>query len=63
MGLGVMQDSAALRQALVFAVAAVIALQVLFRFTRTGLAMRAVVDDPDLLGLKGTSPVRVRRTA
>jgi ABC-type branched-subunit amino acid transport system ATPase component/branched-subunit amino acid ABC-type transport system permease component len=47
----------------VLALVAVAALQVLFRFTRTGLAMRAVVDDPDLLGLKGTSPMRVRRTA
>ena len=35
----------------------------LFRFTRTGVAMRAVVDDPQLLALHGTSPTRVRRTA
>ncbi|MFC5747898.1 ABC transporter permease subunit [Actinomadura rugatobispora] len=45
------------------AVAAVGALWALFRFTRTGLAMRAVVDDPDLLDVKGIDPVRVRRIA
>jgi ABC-type branched-subunit amino acid transport system permease subunit len=42
---------------------AVIALQVVFTRTRTGLAMAAVVEDPDLLALSGTSPVRTRRTA
>ncbi len=45
------------------ALVAVAALWALFRFTRTGLAMRAVVDDPELLDVKGTSPVRVRRIA
>ncbi len=39
------------------------ALYALFRFTRLGVAMRAVVDDPDLLDLTGTSPSRVRRTS
>jgi ABC-type branched-subunit amino acid transport system ATPase component/branched-subunit amino acid ABC-type transport system permease component len=33
----------------------------LFRFTRLGLAMRAVVDDPDLVDLQGISPTKVRR--
>ena len=33
----------------------------LFRFTRLGIAMRAVVDDPDLVDLQGISPTRVRR--
>lgn len=33
------------------------------RTARLGLAMRAVVDDPALLNLAGTSPVRVRRAA
>lgn len=33
------------------------------RFTRSGLAMRAVVDDADLVGTHGTNPVRVRRVA
>jgi len=47
----------------VVGVAAVAGLYVLFRWTRTGTAMRAVVDDPDLLAMQATSPVRVRRTA
>jgi ABC-type branched-subunit amino acid transport system ATPase component/branched-subunit amino acid ABC-type transport system permease component len=45
------------------AVLCVVALYLMFRFTRLGLAMRATVDDPDLLALSGTEPVRVRRTA
>jgi ABC-type branched-subunit amino acid transport system ATPase component/branched-subunit amino acid ABC-type transport system permease component len=45
------------------AVVCVAGLFVLFRFTRLGLAMRATVDDPDLLALAGTEPVRVRRVA
>jgi ABC-type branched-subunit amino acid transport system ATPase component/branched-subunit amino acid ABC-type transport system permease component len=39
------------------------ALYVFFRVARMGKAMRAVVDDPDLLGLSGTSPQAVRRWA
>ena len=31
-----------------------------FRFTRVGLAMRAVVDNPTLLALAATSPIRTR---
>ena len=34
-----------------------------FRVARTGVAMRAVVDNADLLDLSGTNPVRVRRLA
>ena len=34
-----------------------------FRSTRLGVAMRGVVDDPALLALSGTSPVRVRSAA
>ncbi len=45
------------------AVTAVVALYLLFRFTRLGASMRAAVDDPDLLALQGTNPVRVRRLA
>jgi ABC-type branched-subunit amino acid transport system ATPase component/branched-subunit amino acid ABC-type transport system permease component len=33
------------------------------RATRVGKAMRAVVDDPDLLAIAGTSPITIRRTA
>ena len=42
---------------------ATIALYGYLRFTRLGTGMRAVVDDPDLLSLTGSSPVRVRRWA
>jgi ABC-type branched-subunit amino acid transport system ATPase component/branched-subunit amino acid ABC-type transport system permease component len=47
----------------VIAIICVAALYALFRFTRLGIAMRAVVDDPDLVDLQGTDPVRVRRTS
>jgi ABC-type branched-subunit amino acid transport system ATPase component/branched-subunit amino acid ABC-type transport system permease component len=47
----------------VVAVVAVAAMYAMFRFTRVGLAMRAVVDDPDLLDTKGIAPARVRRVA
>jgi ABC-type branched-subunit amino acid transport system ATPase component/branched-subunit amino acid ABC-type transport system permease component len=39
----------------------VLLLYLLFRYARTGVAMRAVVDDPDLLAMQATSPVRIRR--
>lgn len=39
------------------------AFYVFFRATRVGLAMRAVVDDPDLVGAHGTSAAAIRRTA
>ena len=45
----------------IISLVAVAALYALFRFTRLGIAMRAVVDDPDLLDIMGTSPSRVRR--
>jgi ABC-type branched-subunit amino acid transport system ATPase component/branched-subunit amino acid ABC-type transport system permease component len=45
------------------ALVAVAALYGLFRFTRLGVAMRGVVDDPDLLAMQGTNPQRVRRAA
>jgi ABC-type branched-subunit amino acid transport system ATPase component/ABC-type branched-subunit amino acid transport system permease subunit len=45
------------------ALASVLGLYLLFRFTRLGLAMRAAVDDPDLLALAGTEPRLVRRVA
>jgi ABC-type branched-subunit amino acid transport system ATPase component/branched-subunit amino acid ABC-type transport system permease component len=46
-----------------FATLATALLYVLFRFTRIGTSMRAVVDSPDLLRLSGTSAVSVRRYA
>lgn len=52
-------------QIVVFAVAAVLAvvLFAFFRWSRLGLSMQAVVDNPDLVGLAGTDPVRVRTFA
>jgi ABC-type branched-subunit amino acid transport system permease subunit len=49
----------------VLAVALLLALGlfVFFRRSRLGLSMQAVVDDPDLVGLAGTSAVRVRTAA
>ncbi len=38
-------------------------LTLLLRLTRLGRAMRAVVDDPDLLAISGISPATVRRSA
>ena len=43
------------------ALAVTVALFVFFRTTRLGLAMRGVVDNPELLDLGGTSPAVVRR--
>lgn len=45
------------------ALAAVAVLYAFFRRSRMGLAMRAVVDDPALLAMRGTDAVRVRRVA
>lgn len=47
----------------VVSLAATAALFVFFRAGRTGKAMRAVVDDPDLMALTGTSPSLIRRYA
>jgi ABC-type branched-subunit amino acid transport system ATPase component/branched-subunit amino acid ABC-type transport system permease component len=47
----------------VLSVAITGALYVFFRAARLGKAMRAVVDDPQLLDMSGTSPVAVRRYA
>jgi ABC-type branched-subunit amino acid transport system ATPase component/branched-subunit amino acid ABC-type transport system permease component len=44
-------------------VACVGGLYAFFRRSRSGVAMRALVDDPGLLDLQGTSPVRIRRLA
>jgi len=54
-----------LGQIIIFAVgaAATVALYVFFRVARTGVAMRAVVDDSALLDISGTSPTGVRRWA
>jgi branched-chain amino acid transport system permease protein len=41
------------------AVAVAVALRLLFYSTRTGVALRAVVDDPELLAMSGVSPNRM----
>jgi ABC-type branched-subunit amino acid transport system ATPase component/branched-subunit amino acid ABC-type transport system permease component len=48
---------------IVVALALTFGLYVFLQLTKAGLAMRAVVDNPELVGLHGTSPVRVRRFA
>jgi ABC-type branched-subunit amino acid transport system ATPase component/branched-subunit amino acid ABC-type transport system permease component len=40
-----------------------VALYLFFRWSRVGVAMRAVVDNPDLVNITGTNPIRVRRWA
>lgn len=45
------------------ATAGVLALLALFRYTTTGLRMRAVVDNPQLLSYSGDNPTAVRRGA
>jgi len=45
------------------ALAATVGLSLAFRYTRRGLAMRAVVDGSQLLDLSGTPPTATRRTA
>ena len=48
---------------IIFAIGAIATagLYTYFRVARTGVAMRAVVSDPDLLDISGTSPITVRR--
>ena len=60
--LGVNISYAQLTVTLVGLVAAIL-LYLLFRFTKTGLAMRAVVDDPDLVAMQARSPREIRRTS
>jgi ABC-type branched-subunit amino acid transport system ATPase component/branched-subunit amino acid ABC-type transport system permease component len=47
----------------IISVAAAVLLYAFLKFTRAGKATQAVVDNPELLGLAGISPVSVRRTA
>jgi branched-chain amino acid transport system permease protein len=47
--------------AVVATVAIAVALRLLFNQTRTGIAMRAVVDNPDLLAMAGGQPIRVQQ--
>src|SRR5215469_5560547 len=52
-------------QVIVFAVAVLgtAVLYCFFRYFRMGMAMRGIVDDPELLDLTGENPTRVRRWA
>ncbi|MEX1008701.1 MAG: branched-chain amino acid ABC transporter permease/ATP-binding protein [Acidimicrobiia bacterium] len=50
-------------QAITMAIAllATIILFLFFRYSRLGVAMRAVVDNPDLVNVTGTNPIAIRR--
>jgi len=53
-------------QQIVVVIVSVLATAILyyfFRFVRMGMAMRALVDNPDLLAMEGGNPIRVRRQA
>jgi branched-subunit amino acid ABC-type transport system permease component len=47
----------------VLALVATIGLSIFFRRSKVGLAMQALVDDPELLASEGTSPITIRRYA
>ena len=47
----------------VVAVIAAVGLRYLLKVTRTGVAMRAVVDNPDLAALTGAPPITIARTS
>ncbi len=47
----------------VISAVATVLLYLFFRLSRAGVAMRGIVDDPGLLDLSGTDPVRVRRAS
>src|SRR5690606_16077412 len=47
----------------ILALALVLGLYAFLRYTRSGVAMQAVVDDPDLVSLQGIDPVAIRRYA
>ena len=48
---------------MLIALVSAIGLYLFFRWSRLGVAMRAVVDNPDLVNISGTNPLRVRRWA
>jgi branched-chain amino acid transport system permease protein len=60
---GILTISATQLVAVGAAVAVAVGLRLLFARTRIGLAMRAVVDDPDLLAMNGLEPARVQQLA
>ena len=48
---------------MLIALVSAIGLYLFFRWSRLGVGMRAVVDNPDLVNISGTNPLRVRRWA
>jgi len=48
---------------MIVALVSTIVLYLFFRYARSGVAMRAVVDNPDLVNMVGTNPITVRRSA
>jgi branched-chain amino acid transport system permease protein len=60
---GILTISATQLLIIACAIAIAVALRLVFVRTRLGLAMRAVVDDPDLLAMNGLEPARVQQLA
>ena len=48
---------------MLIALVSAVGLYLFFRWSRLGVGMRAVVDNPDLANISGTNPLRVRRWA
>jgi ABC-type branched-subunit amino acid transport system ATPase component/branched-subunit amino acid ABC-type transport system permease component len=48
---------------MLIALVSAVGLYLFFRWSRLGVGMRAVVDNPDLVNISGTNPLRVRRWA
>jgi ABC-type branched-subunit amino acid transport system ATPase component/branched-subunit amino acid ABC-type transport system permease component len=46
---------------MLIALASAIGLYLFFRWSRLGVGMRAVVDNPELVNISGTNPLRIRR--
>jgi branched-chain amino acid transport system permease protein len=61
--IGILTISATQLLIIACAIAIAVGLRVVFVRTRLGLAMRAVVDDPDLLAMNGVEPARVQQLA
>lgn len=61
---GVLGVNVSYQQLLTIAVAivAIVLLRYFFKLTRIGIAMRAVVDDPELLAMAGAKPFRIAQT-
>jgi branched-chain amino acid transport system permease protein len=60
---GILNISATQLLIIATAIAIAVLLRLVFYKTRLGMAMRAVVDDPDLLAMNGLEPARVKQIA